>query len=944
MGFAAKPSNFELIKQIRQKKDLKLKPNPYLKEDTKLRYYQTVGSLHFLLLSRMILGDSAGLGKTLQTITGYALLLQKDPTLKLLVVTNKSAVNQWRDEFKFFSKDISIHVLTNEYGKATKQDLYAPVEELKAKKIPYTTLTSFEARQAQYQTVKAQVLITGYYPLEVDHAFLVENRSPNYFVVFDECFEYHTPILLEDGTQELIGKIVSKKLPLKVLTKNPITGNIEAKRIVNYFKSPVVETWLKVKGKRTNSVVCSPNHSFYTNIGKKKALDLKVGGTIFGVSKKYSDIDKQIILGSLLGDGSIRYTKNFLKGRDTGVRLMQSEIRLPYFDFKCKILSKHIASIGIQKSGWNKSPMHILRTEASPVISDYLRDINIVDESGRKQITDKCLYALSPVGIAIWYCDDGSLSKAKTVSLSTHWFTKEENEQIITYFKSQWGINFIVTEYKTKKLFSLRANTEDSRKFLEIVHDFIPPSMNYKGLEGCGSFWSTYCVPPVELITFEDSIEYVHSKVFSKTNTGANIRYNIEVEDNHNYFAGNILVSNCQAFKNNETQAYLGAEKVSKAAQRVYGLSATIIKNKLEEAYNIFNIIVPGLFGSKEKFLQQYTHRTQLKIKRGKRFINQKKIAYYKNLNEFRDIIEPFFLIRRAKQVENELPSLVSKRIVLQMEDKQAALYAEALCGDVYRRIVQKRFIELRDKLDGQEEISDKEQEKLDKFETQYDESIQEDCQWKNKVASLSYLQMISNGPAWLDGEEGDSSKELEFKRLFEQELLTEKVIVFTRFESGICRLEKILDDLELKHVKVTGTCKQKDRDAARISFQDPEQDITAIFITYAGSAALNLQKANVLLFYDTPWSYGDLYQTIGRAQRIGSLHKQVYILHLVNQGSIDDHVLKVLKGKKELIADVMGDIAEGSLEFNKDQVMFKDDEQTINALFDSVFEEKEGK
>ena len=114
-------------------------------------------------------------------------------------------------------------------------------------------------------------------------------------------------------------------------------------------------------------------------------------------------------------------------------------------------------------------------------------------------------------------------------------------------------------------------------------------------------------------------------------------------------------------------------------------------------------------------------------------------------------------------------------------------------------------------------------------------------------------------------------------------------------------------------------------------------QDYKVIFITAAGSAAINLQAAGVVLYYDTPWSYGDLYQSIGRAQRIGSIREHILILHMINKKTIDEHVIEVLEKKKHLIYQVIGDIAEGAIDF-KDDILFGDEEGSIDILFNSVF------
>jgi SNF2 family DNA or RNA helicase len=177
---------------------------------------------------------------------------------------------------------------------------------------------------------------------------------------------------------------------------------------------------------------------------------------------------------------------------------------------------------------------------------------------------------------------------------------------------------------------------------------------------------------------------------------------------------------------------------------------------------------------------------------------------------------------------------------------------------------------------------------------------------------------MISNGPSLVE-QPGESNKEEEFIRLLKEELLVEKIIVFTRFKKGIPALEIACERNGIPYTKITGDVDDHDRTRARIRFQtDP--DCRVLFITMAGSAALNLQAAGVIIFYDTPWSYGDLVQTIGRAQRIGSLQEHILVIHLVNKGPIDMRVINKVTSKKELSDEVVGVTAQGALDFSYNQ------------------------
>ena len=105
------------LKKIRNRKDLKLKKSGYLKDtfttfggderELRLRYYQIQGVLHLLAVSRFVLGDGTGLGKTLQSIAALCYTWDRNPNVKALVLTNKSAVPQWVGEFSKFTSGVN---------------------------------------------------------------------------------------------------------------------------------------------------------------------------------------------------------------------------------------------------------------------------------------------------------------------------------------------------------------------------------------------------------------------------------------------------------------------------------------------------------------------------------------------------------------------------------------------------------------------------------------------------------------------------------------------------------------------------------------------------------------------------------------------------------------------------------------------------------------------
>jgi SNF2 family DNA or RNA helicase len=392
-----------------------------------------------------------------------------------------------------------------------------------------------------------------------------------------------------------------------------------------------------------------------------------------------------------------------------------------------------------------------------------------------------------------------------------------------------------------------------------------------------------------------------------------------------------VIFDEATAFKSRKTETFFACNQLASTASRVYGLSATIIKNDLEEVFAIYQVIVPGLFGTITGFIKQFCNQKLMKFQVNGKLRTIPKTIGYKNLNQFKQLIDPYLLARKKEDVASELPSLISKKVLLDMEPDQTEVYRKALEGIIYEEKVKREFFEISDRIRAgavDERTTALYNEKKDKYE----KFATEEGKKRGKLAALTYCQMISNGPS-LIGENGNSSKEDEFRRLLTEELLTEKIIVFTRFKSGIPFLEIICDNLHIKHTKITGdVLTTQERDHARHMFQD-DPACRIIFITTAGAASINLQAAGVIIFIDTPWSYGDLVQTIGRAQRIGSLQEHILLIHLINRKTIDARVIARVTGKKNLSDEVLGDTARGALDFTER-------EDTINDLFDDILED----
>lgn len=202
------------------------------------------------------------------------------------------------------------------------------------------------------------------------------------------------------------------------------------------------------------------------------------------ITKKLSKEQKSLLIGLLLGDGTI--SSNYV------FKLSHSEAQREFLQWKVDLLNKfNIKNNGIKgyisKCGYNIGK-NVLYSQMSlnPTIKALRRTIYIP----KKTITRRLLNWLNPLGIAIWYMDDGCInvntSKQRSSIQHTIKIATCVNEPtiniIIQYFLEVWNIKFRPFK-EGKGTFSIASSTEeDCKKFIEIVKPYIEqvPSLLYK--------------------------------------------------------------------------------------------------------------------------------------------------------------------------------------------------------------------------------------------------------------------------------------------------------------------------------------------------------------------------------------------------------------------------------------------------------------------------------
>jgi ERCC4-related helicase len=95
------------------------------------------------------------------------------------------------------------------------------------------------------------------------------------------------------------------------------------------------------------------------------------------------------------------------------------------------------------------------------------------------------------------------------------------------------------------------------------------------------------------------------------------------------------------------------------------------------------------------------------------------------------------------------------------------------------------------------------------------------------------------------------------------------------------------------------------ERDHVKYRFLDG--DIDVLVCTDAAAEGLNLQTADLLVNFDLPWNPMKVEQRIGRIDRIGQLHDEIYVLNLCYLNSAEETVYGRLLQRLSSIGAIVG-------------------------------------
>lgn len=332
------------------------------------------------------------------------------------------------------------------------------------------------------------------------------------------------------------------------------------------------------------------------------------------------------------------------------------------------------------------------------------------------------------------------------------------------------------------------------------------------------------------------------------------LAYDIEVEDNHNYFANNLLVHNCKNPQATQTKGFLQLQPETRLA-----MSGTPLMNNPLDLY----VILKWLDCECHSFYQFKQHYCVMGGFGGYEIIG------YKNTEQ---LIEQFneIKVRRLKEDLFDLPEKTFIDEYVDMLPKQNQLYKEIQA-------------DIRINLTNIENNN-------------------------NPLATLIRLRQVTGYTGIVSSTIMESAKlERMIEIVDEARSNEQKVLIFSNWTQMTDAIYDALTEYGIQGCTcITGETKDNDRQTIVDMFQT--KDCCSVLIGTIGAlgTGLTLTAATVVIFVDEPWNKALYDQAVDRTHRIGQT-QNVTIYNLMCKDTIDEKIHNLIY-KKGLMSDMIID------------------------------------
>ncbi len=325
-----------------------------------------------------------------------------------------------------------------------------------------------------------------------------------------------------------------------------------------------------------------------------------------------------------------------------------------------------------------------------------------------------------------------------------------------------------------------------------------------------------------------------------------------------------IIIDEAQNVKNpNASQTK--AVKSLKSHGRI-ALTGTPIENRLLELWSIFDFLMPGYLGNREKFIKEFS-------------IPIEKYGNLEVAQRLQKVTAPFLMrrLKTDKTIIKDLPEKIVSNEYVQLKEEQASLYREIVKNE-------------SKKIFG--EIGDMER--------------------KGAIFRLLVsLKQVCNHPinytkngVPIPSASGKAERTIEIlKNILEN---NEKAVIFTQYrEMGKILFEMVKNSLKVEPLFFHGGLSRRKRTEMVKDFQEKHCYPIMIITIKAGGTGLNLTAANHVIHYDLWWNPAVENQGTDRTFRIGQT-KNVVIHRMITIGTLEEKIDKMIQKKQKLANSII--------------------------------------
>ena len=328
-----------------------------------------------------------------------------------------------------------------------------------------------------------------------------------------------------------------------------------------------------------------------------------------------------------------------------------------------------------------------------------------------------------------------------------------------------------------------------------------------------------------------------------------------------------------QNLKNADTRRARASKRIE--ADFRLALSGTPVENRLEEIWSLYDMVTPGLLGSRESFHRRFAGP----IEKGHAGPARQAL---------KTLVRPYLLRRTKAAVLAELPSRTEILLEIEPGDEERAFY-EALRRKALETLAGEGGT------GGQKRI--------------------------RILAEITRLRRAACHPALIDPTAGLESAKLAGLLELTAELRANRhrALVFSQFTGHLDLVEAALRAAGVPLMRLDGSTPVKDRARLVEAFQAGEGELFLISLK-AGGTGLNLTGADYVIHLDPWWNPAVEDQATDRAHRIGQT-LPVTVYRLVIKDSIEERILALHAAKRALSADFL-DGAEQTSALDEEELM----------------------